>query len=372
MWARLAGGDSLAYARRPRAAIRQLGDADLVIFGKELSDSASDQHVFQTARKLGWTMIGFVARIEAIDFAARTIRVRRMTDQGTEIVSGRLPAVISVLKDINEPKYPTFIGIRKAAKAEIPVWSLADLGLSAAAVAPRRRSRASRAAQARGSAEIIEGPAPRESGQAGRRLLGGEDPMSAASLSGSSSMTARRPARPWEALEWPFRWPPAGGGTALVFGDGAQTGAIAQAAFEHGADAVIQAGDASLVRYRFEPYVALLAALVKERAPDVVLAAATIAGRELLAGAAADLDAPLLADVTELALDGGKLRAVRPVLGGNVLRAEAVVGDGPQFVAPRPRAFPVPEPQPGRSGEVITVAPALTRRHSHPDRARRD
>lgn len=163
----------------------------------------------------------------------------------------------------------------------------------------------------------------------------------------------------WEALGVARSLAASGAVTALVFGDGAQTGAIAQAAFEHGADAVIQAGDASLARYRFEPYVALLAALVKERAPDVVLAAATIAGRELLAGAAADLDAPLLADVTELALDGGKLRAVRPVLGGNVLRAEAVVGDGPQFVAPRPRAFPVPEPQPGRSGEVIIVAPAL-------------
>lgn len=163
----------------------------------------------------------------------------------------------------------------------------------------------------------------------------------------------------WEALGLAQSLANGGTVTALVIGDGAQTGAITQAAFEYGADAVIQAGDASLARYRFEPYVALLAALVKERAPDVVLAAATIAGRELLAGASADLNAPLLADVTELALDGGKLRTVRPVLGGRVLRVEAVAGDGPQFAAPRPRAFPVPEPQPGRSGEVIAVAPAL-------------
>jgi len=159
----LVGADSLAYARAAAAAIRKLGDADLVIFGKEMSDSASDQHVFQTARKLGWTMIGFVAKIEAIDFAARTIRVRRMTDQGSEVVSGRLPAVISVLKDINEPKYPTFIGIRKAAKAEIPVWSLADLGLSAAAVAPRTAISGHRELPRReGSAEIIEGASAQE------------------------------------------------------------------------------------------------------------------------------------------------------------------------------------------------------------------
>ncbi len=159
----LADGDSLAYAHAAAAAIRKLGDVGLVIFGKEISDSASDQHIFQTARKLGWTMIGFVAKIEAIDFAARTIRVRRMTDQGTEVVNGRLPAVISVLKDINEPKYPTFIGIRKAAKAEIPVWSLADLGLSAAAVAPKTTVSGHRELPKReGSAEIIEGTSAQE------------------------------------------------------------------------------------------------------------------------------------------------------------------------------------------------------------------
>ncbi len=159
----LADGDSLAYAHAAAAAIRKLGDVGLVIFGKEISDSASDQHIFQTARKLGWTMIGFVAKIEAIDFAARTFRVRRMTDQGTEVVNGRLPAVISVLKDINEPKYPTFIGIRKAAKAEIPVWSLADLGLSAAAVAPKTTVSGHRELPKReGSAEIIEGTSAQE------------------------------------------------------------------------------------------------------------------------------------------------------------------------------------------------------------------
>lgn len=159
----LADGDSLAYASAAAAAIRKLGDVGLVIFGKEISDSASDQHIFQTARKLGWTMIGFVAKIEAIDFAARTFRVRRMTDQGTEVVNGCLPAVISVLKDINEPKYPTFIGIRKAAKAEIPVWSLADLGLSAAAVAPKTTVSGHRELPKReGSAEIIEGTSAQE------------------------------------------------------------------------------------------------------------------------------------------------------------------------------------------------------------------
>ena len=123
--------DSLVYAKAVAAAIQKLGDVDLVIFGRELSDLATDQHIFQVARKLGFTMLGSVAKVDAVDFNAKTIKVQRMVEEGTQTVSSALPAVISVLKDINEPKYPTFIGIRKAAKANMPVWDSAELGLSA-------------------------------------------------------------------------------------------------------------------------------------------------------------------------------------------------------------------------------------------------
>ncbi len=159
----LEGHDSLGYAKAAASAIQKLGDVDLVIFGRELVDLATDQHVFQTARKLGWNMLGFVAKIEAIDFAAKTIRVRRQIDQGAQVVSSRLPAVISVVKDINEPKYPTFIGIRKASKADMPVWGLADLGLSESDVAPKTTVSGYRELPKReGTAEIIDGASARE------------------------------------------------------------------------------------------------------------------------------------------------------------------------------------------------------------------
>jgi len=45
-------------------------------------------------------------------------------------VSARLPAVLSIIKDFGEPRYPSFMGIRKASRAVIPAWTLADLGLS--------------------------------------------------------------------------------------------------------------------------------------------------------------------------------------------------------------------------------------------------
>src|SRR3990170_3090779 len=54
-----------------------------------------------------------------------------MIDEGRQVVESSLPVVISVSKEINEPRYPSFMGIRKASKATIPVWSLSDVGASA-------------------------------------------------------------------------------------------------------------------------------------------------------------------------------------------------------------------------------------------------
>jgi electron transfer flavoprotein beta subunit len=163
----MAGGyDSLVFAHAVAAAIKKLGDVDLVIFGKEFADLASDQHIFQVARKLGWNMLGFVSKIEAVDFGARTIRARRMVDQGTQIATSQLPAVVSVLKDINEPKYPTFIGIRKAAKAEMPVWGAAELGLDAVALSPKTKLvRYQELPKREGVVEIIDGASAQEKAQ---------------------------------------------------------------------------------------------------------------------------------------------------------------------------------------------------------------
>jgi electron transfer flavoprotein beta subunit len=124
--------DGLAYATAAAAAIDKIADVDLVIFGKESVDVGTDQHIYMTARKLGWTMLSYVSRILEVDYEGKTIKVEKMLEQGKQIISSKLPAVISVMKDINEPRYPSFIGIRKASKASIPVWSLADLGVELA------------------------------------------------------------------------------------------------------------------------------------------------------------------------------------------------------------------------------------------------
>ena len=128
--AALDGADSLGYASAAAGAVKKVGDVDLVIFGKESVDVGTDQHIYQTARKLGWTMLSYVSKILAVDYNAKTIKVERLLEQGKQIVTSKLPVVISVMKDINEPRYPSFIGIRKASKAVIPEWTLADVGVS--------------------------------------------------------------------------------------------------------------------------------------------------------------------------------------------------------------------------------------------------
>lgn len=123
--------DSGAYAAAAAATVKKIGDVGLVIFGKESIDVGTDQHAYQTARKLGWPVLSFVSKILSID--ASTVKVERMLDNGKQIITAKLPVVITVTKEINEPRYPSFIGIRKANKAVIPVWSLGDLGIGAAA-----------------------------------------------------------------------------------------------------------------------------------------------------------------------------------------------------------------------------------------------
>lgn len=122
-----ADADTLGTAKVLAAAVNHVGDVDVVIFGKSAIDGDTGQTAVQTARKLGWTPLTFVSAIKEIGDGA--ITVERLLDDGKETVSANLPAVISVVKEINDPRYPSFMGIRKASRAKIPVLNAADLGV---------------------------------------------------------------------------------------------------------------------------------------------------------------------------------------------------------------------------------------------------
>jgi electron transfer flavoprotein beta subunit len=118
--------DSQAAARVLAAAIQKIGEVDMVIFGRQTIDTSTGLTTAQTARVLAWPMLALAGSIK-ID--GRGITVERVIEEGKQTVSATLPAVLSVVQSIGEPRYPSFMGIRKASKAVIPLWSLADLGL---------------------------------------------------------------------------------------------------------------------------------------------------------------------------------------------------------------------------------------------------
>lgn len=127
----LANADAGAAARVLAAALAKIGDVDLAVFGKQAIDSDTGLTPSMTARLLGWPALTLVAAVHSIDPDSKTLRVERSMEEGRQVVEGSLPAILSVVKDYGEPRYPSFMGIRKASKAEIPVWTLADLGIDA-------------------------------------------------------------------------------------------------------------------------------------------------------------------------------------------------------------------------------------------------
>ncbi|MEW5987115.1 MAG: electron transfer flavoprotein subunit alpha/FixB family protein [Chloroflexota bacterium] len=139
--------------------------------------------------------------------------------------------------------------------------------------------------------------------------------------------------------------------TALVFGH--NVGDVAAAAFGLGADAVIGCDDETLADFRVEAYGPLMAQLAGQRQPQVILAGASTRGRDLMAWAAADLDAGLVSDGIGLGVEGQTVMVTRPVYAGKLL-AKVYVKDGPQCLSVRGRAFPAAEPT-GATGNVEWV-----------------
>ncbi len=126
----LEGADSRAVAQTLAAAIQKIGNVDIAVFGKQAIDGDMGVTGAQTARFLGWPMLSLVSTLA---MEGEQLVVERSIEEGRQKVACTLPVALSVSKDIGEPRYPSFMGIRKASRATIPVWTLADLGISAPA-----------------------------------------------------------------------------------------------------------------------------------------------------------------------------------------------------------------------------------------------
>jgi electron transfer flavoprotein beta subunit len=121
------GADTWATAYTLSQAVRKLGAYDVIICGRQAADGDTGQVGPGIATQLGINQLTYVFKVREIDLEARTITVERLVEEGREVVTSALPCLITVVKDINTPRYPSFLGIRKANKREYPVWSAEEL-----------------------------------------------------------------------------------------------------------------------------------------------------------------------------------------------------------------------------------------------------
>ncbi len=120
-----AGSDTWATSYTLAAAIRKLGGVDLILFGKQASDGDTAQVGPGVATHLDLPQVTYVRKIEMID--QNQVVAERLLEDGYETIRAPLPCVLTVVKEINEPRLPSLKGKMAARKAEIARWTASDL-----------------------------------------------------------------------------------------------------------------------------------------------------------------------------------------------------------------------------------------------------
>jgi electron transfer flavoprotein beta subunit len=121
-----AGADTWATSYALSQGIRKIGDFDLVIAGKQAIDGDTAQVGPETADMLGIPFVAYIRKIEQVE--DKTMVAERLMDEGYDVVETSLPALITVVKEINEPRVPSLKGKMKAKSLTVTVWTAKDIG----------------------------------------------------------------------------------------------------------------------------------------------------------------------------------------------------------------------------------------------------
>jgi electron transfer flavoprotein alpha subunit len=152
---------------------------------------------------------------------------------------------------------------------------------------------------------------------------------------------------------------------------GGQVQAHAQRLIAHGADRVIAGEHALLAHYQTNPYAKVVAGLIREHRPQIVIFGATPLGRDLAPRVASSVRAGLTADCTDLDIGGhvephtnrkfeNLLYQVRPAFGGNIIATIVNPERWPQMATVREGVMRMPEADPSRRGEIVRFTPSLS------------
>lgn len=120
---KFAGSDTWATANALATAIKKL-NYDLIICGRQAIDGDTAQVGPQLAENLKLPQITYVQKL---DLKENKIEAERELEDGYEIVEAELPALITVIQDLNKPRYPSLNGINEASEKEIKIWATDDV-----------------------------------------------------------------------------------------------------------------------------------------------------------------------------------------------------------------------------------------------------
>lgn len=124
-----AGADTLATTYTLSQAIKRLGSVDVVFCGKQAIDGDTAQVGPGLAVRLGIPCVTYASEMDVLD-GGKGLRLKRMSESGYDIVEVDFPVLVTVLSSLNTPRVPSLKGKMRAKKAEIPMWSAADIEAS--------------------------------------------------------------------------------------------------------------------------------------------------------------------------------------------------------------------------------------------------
>jgi electron transfer flavoprotein beta subunit len=166
------GGDAFTTATALAAAVKKAGEYDLIFTGKQGVDNDNAQVGILLAEMLGLPHVSVVTRLDIAEDKSKAT-AQREVEGGKQVVETSLPAVFTAQKGINEPRYPSFRGIRQAKRKPYTTWTAADLDLdpvTIGAAGAQSEVVSVTLPPERGGGKVIEGE-PTEAAQELVRLL---------------------------------------------------------------------------------------------------------------------------------------------------------------------------------------------------------
>jgi electron transfer flavoprotein beta subunit len=154
--------DSAATVKVLAAAIEKDGPYDLVLGGRQASDWDQAHVALGLAEVLGLPLVSLVQKLE-ID--GDSLALQRVITDGYQVVSAPIPSVLAITNELGEPRYPNLRGIMQASRKKPEMFTLADLGLSSADLAPKLELKRLYIPESNRQVELIEGDDEAESGK---------------------------------------------------------------------------------------------------------------------------------------------------------------------------------------------------------------